>query len=371
MTRSLAVGYAVDVDRVIPGDWYDIAAGFTDVNIYQVWQPGSPARRSLATSTLVLKFGGSVAAAAEVRLFRLPLTERGIAYVRWGPLFRQKSGNANPEHFRQFVRALRNEYACRRRMVLRMNPRLFTEQHHDYLEIMREEGFTAVPGLQTERTLLVDLNPEIEDLRRGFDKKWRNCLSKAEKAGLSITTGRELELFDEFGALYAEMLDRKRFRETADLQAHRGIQAAVPTHLKMHVVIAREGNQACAGAVVSALGNTALYLFGATNDTGMRTSASYLVQWEILKLLKAHAVPVYDLHGINPETNPGTYHFKRGLAGKTGTEVSFGGQIQAFEPSISNYSVLLVEKWQRRRRTAAATGPAERPLLPLSRTAGA
>ena len=128
----------------------------------------------------------------------------------------------------------------------------------------------------------------------------------------------------------------------------------------MDVVIARDGERACAGAIVSALGDTALFLFGATNDSGMRTSGSYLVQWEILKLLKGNAVRVYDLHGINPETNPGTYHFKRGLAGKHGTEVTFGGQIQAFEPSISNYSVLLVEKWKRARRTPP---PAEKAAI--------
>jgi hypothetical protein len=347
MMRPLAAGYTADVDSVRQAGWYDIAAGFADLNIYQVWQPGSPARRSEGTSTVLLKCGDETAAAAEVRLFRLPFTERGIAYVRWGPLFRQTSRGLNREHFRQLVRALRNEYACRRRMVVRLNPRLFTEEHHDYLEIVQQEGFASVQGFQTERTLLVDLTPEVDEIRRGFDKKWRNCLSKAERAGLTITMGRDLALFDE----------------TADLQAHRRLQQALPEPLKMDVVIAREGARACAGAVISALGDTALYLFGATSDTGMRTSGSYLVQWEILKLLKTRAVRVYDLHGINPEANPGTYHFKRGLAGKHGTEVTFGGQIQAFEPSISTYSVLLVEKWKRGRRSPSAAGLGGRPAL--------
>ena len=202
MMRPLAAGYIAEVDSVDHADWPDIAASFTDLNIYQVWQPRSPARRSEGTSTLLLKFGGEVAAAAEVRLFRLPLTERGIAYVRWGPLFRQAVPGVNQEHFRQLVRALRNEYACRRHMVVRLNPRLFTEQHRDYLEIVRQEGFASVEGFPTERTLLVDLTPDIDEIRRGLDKKWRNCLSKAERSGLTIRTGRELELFDEFGGLY-------------------------------------------------------------------------------------------------------------------------------------------------------------------------
>ena len=34
--------------------------------------------------------------------------------------------------------------------------------------------------------------------------------------------------------------------------------------------------------------------------------------------IKEKGLRYYDLNGINPETNPGTYHFKRGLAGKKG-----------------------------------------------------
>jgi hypothetical protein len=133
----------------------------------------------------------------------------------------------------------------------------------------------------------------------------------------------------------------------------------------MNVVIARSEGRPCAGAVISALGTTGLYLFGATNDVGMRTSGSYQVQWEVLKLLKDRNVDLYDLHGINPEANPGTYTFKKGLAGKSGREATFAGQLQSFEPSIASHSLLLMERWRRGRRAeptvAINSEPAESP----------
>jgi hypothetical protein len=364
MKRPLAAGFSVEVDGVDDRAWHDLAGCFTDSNIYQLWQRESAQTLLTGTSRLLVKRRGDVVAAAEARLFRLPLTSRGIAYLRWGPLWR-RDGATDLHGFRQVVRALRNEYVCRRRMILRLNPRLFRDDDQQCLDILRDEGFAAIADAPTERTLLMDLTPGLDDLRRGFDKKWRNCLSKAERSGLTIEVGPREALFDEFATLYAEMLDRKQFVPTSDIQLHRRIQAVLPPAAKMNVVIARSEGRPCAGAVISALGTTGLYLFGATNDVGMRTSGSYQVQWEVLKLLKDRNVDLYDLHGINPEANPGTYTFKKGLAGKSGREATFAGQLQSFEPSIASHSLLLMERWRRGRRAeptvAINSEPAESP----------
>jgi lipid II:glycine glycyltransferase (peptidoglycan interpeptide bridge formation enzyme) len=200
----------------------------------------------------------------------------------------------------------------------------------------------------------MDIACDLDDIRKGFDRKWRNQLTKAEKAGLTITSGSSLELIDEFALVYQEMLQRKQFVPSADLQRHRSIQTLLPPDLQMGIVLARHEGRPCAGAIYSALGDTAVYLFGATNDSGMRTCGSYLVQWEVLKLLKERATTYYDLHGINPEANPGTYHFKQGLAGKRGRQVTFVGQFQAFQPSIVNSALLLGGRLRQQARTSRA-----------------
>jgi lipid II:glycine glycyltransferase (peptidoglycan interpeptide bridge formation enzyme) len=364
MMRPLSSGYSAEVDTIEDATWTACIVAFSDANLYQLWQHGQAGSRFTRVSRLVLKKDNHIVAAAEVRLFTVPVTSNGIAYVRWGPLWRRAGHADHVEHFRQVIRALKNEYVSRRKVVLRLNPRLFVEEHQECSAILADEGFLRLPGNAAERSLTIDLSPSLEDLRAGFDKKWRNCLSKAERGGLTVVRGTDFELFKEFRSIYLEMLHRKRFTPSADIEGHGRIQAMLPENLKMGIVVVRKQGVACAGAIYSALGDTAVYLFGATNESGLRTAGAYLVQWELLKVLKERGMRSYDLHGINVELNPGTYRFKKGLAGKTGREVTFIGQSQAFEPSITNYSLLLAEGLHRKMR-ASLSSAASKPLAYL------
>jgi hypothetical protein len=74
-----------------------------------------------------------------------------------------------------------------------------------------------------------------------------------------------------------------------------------------------------AGLVASALGDSAIYLLGATSDDGLTAKGAYLLQWTLIRWLKENGVRWYDLGGIDPEGNPGVYTFKKGLSG---TDVS-------------------------------------------------
>jgi hypothetical protein len=323
-------------------------AGFEDANLYQLWHHATGPQQLAGVSRLVLRKDDEVVAMAEVRLFQVPLTKHGIAYIRWGPLWRVRSRRPDPEIFRQAVRALVNEFVSRRGMILRLNPRMFTGEEGECVRILEEEGLSREEPDTEKRTLVIDLAPSLEDLRKSLDKKWRNCLSKAERADLTIATGTSVELFQEFAGVYNRMLSRKQFAPTASIAKHLRIQKRLPDNLKMSVVLARQAGKACAGAVYSSIGNTGVYLFGATDEIGMQTSGSYLVQWNVLKHLKEIRIQHYDLNGINPDSNPGTYHFKKGLAGRNGADMTFAGQFQAFDASMANRSILLIERLRHR-----------------------
>ena len=85
---------------------------------------------------------------------------------------------------------------------------------------------------------------------------------------------------------------------------------------------ARNKGIAVAGPVASAMGDSAIYLLGATSDDGLNSRGAYLLQWTLIKWLKEHGVRWYDLGGIDPERNPGVYHFKRGLSGNDITQIN-------------------------------------------------
>jgi hypothetical protein len=344
MIEPFAHGCRSEVDKVDDPGWLHTVAQFCDASLYQVWQYGSHPKLFCGTSRLLLIRDAALIAAAELRLYTVPSTRVGIAYVRWGPLWKRRSCAVHSEHLRHAIRALRYEYVVQRGMVLRLNPRLFLEDDQACLLALSEEGFEPFGPQGAEKTLLMEISPALDALRAGFDKKWRNCLSKAERSGLALESGTDARLFDEFEVVYREMLRRKQFEPTASVGKHRSLQQRLPASLKMRIVVARHDGHVCAGAIYSAIGETAYYLFGATNDVGLRTCAAYLVQWEILQQLKRAHVVEYDLHGINAITNPGTYHFKKGFAGRFGREVTFAGQRQAVAPSLATASVLLIER---------------------------
>ena len=351
--KLLPNGYTAEVDQCDATAWYESVSTFADANLYQLWQQGAGRERFTDVSRIVVRDGVELVAAAEVRLFRVPFTPFGIAYALWGPLCR-RTRESERGIFRLAIQAMRQEYVTRRGMILRVSPRLVAERDDDCLGALSDEGFSPVPDIKRRQSLILDLSPALDDLRKGLDKKWRNCLSKAERAGLTIQSGTTEDLFATFIGIYERMLKRKQFAPSADIQKHLRIQQALPAHLKMRVVIASSGADACAGAIYSALGDTAVYLFGATDETGMRTSASYLVQWEVLKALKDVGIKHYDVNGVDQIANPGTYHFKRGLAGRHGVPVTFLGQFQALDESIANRSLLAVDRLQRSMRIARA-----------------
>jgi hypothetical protein len=355
MRRALAEGYSVAVDAVSAGDWYEHVGGFSDANLYQLWQQAPDRHGGRPVSRLLLKHREQIVAVAEVRLFTVPFVERGIAYVRWGPLWKRRGDGESLDALRQALRALYNEYVVRRGLVLRIAPRLMIEGGADYASIASEEGFSGLTDRNPERTLLLPLAGDLAELRKKLAQKWRNSLNKAEKSALSVTGGTGLDLFDDFTLVYKEMLRRKGFAPTADIYRHRRLQAVLPDHMKMAVLLARHEGRLCAGVIYSALGDTALYLFGATNEIGMRTSASYLLQWEVLRRLKDQGIRAYDLHGINPDTNPGTYHFKKGLAGRDGTAVTFVSHLQAFDSSFANHLLVRLDRMRQRLRTWRST----------------
>ena len=84
--------------------------------------------------------------------------------------------------------------------------------------------------------------------------------------------------------------------------------------LKLKIFIAYKNKTPISALIGTAMGNTGIYLLGATNEEGMKLKASYLLQWEMIKWLKQKDIIRYDLGGIDPINNPGVYEFKTGIS---------------------------------------------------------
>jgi hypothetical protein len=337
--NALTNGYKAEFGSLDKEAWHKVLSRFKDTNLYQTWSYDMVRSGRKDVAHMILRKGDTVVAAAQARIVRLPLLRKGIAYVMWGPMWHPAEASDDAEVFRQAVRALKNEFSCRRGLVLRIYPLAFREQYGDLEKILQEEGYASIENDRVKRTLILDLNPPLEEIRANLDQKWRNCLNRSEKNGLELIVGEEEALFSEVTKIYWEMVSRKKLVELSDIDHLKAVQRDLPPALKLKVILCRLNDETCAGGIFSTIGSAGVYLVGATSDVGMKTNGSYTIQWAFLKWLKENGFLKYDLNGINPHTNPGTYHFKRGLAGKHGREVEFLGKFQVADSILSDLVV--------------------------------
>ncbi len=333
--KPLDDGYTAEYDSVDRNEWYKIIEQFSDANIYQTWDYDVLRFGKKNVSHLVLKLAGRIVAAAQARIVRIPILGLGASYIRWGPLWRLREHAEDSSIFRMAIRALRNEYVCRRGMILRIFPLIFDDDTHSCADILSNEGFTPTHEENRPRTLIIDIGIPPEDIRKKLDQKWRNCLNKSERNQLEVADGTEDALFADFIGLYGELLERKKFQEPNDINEFRAIQKALPPESKMRIFLCRADGASSAGVICANIGDTGIYLFGATNEQGMANKGSYLLQWRAIQWLKDSGCRYYNLNGINPQTNPGNYHFKSGLSGKNGRDVHYLGRYDCYAGAIN------------------------------------
>ncbi len=311
--------FNVEIDKVDKAGWDQLVTQFDDATIYQTWDYGVVRRGPDNVSQLVLKRDGEVLGCCLVTLRRLPFFNLGIAYVVWGPLWRKKGIPSDPDVFLHLIQALKKEYAVKRGLLLRITPNAVGEHKGPVQAIMEREGLERSPTVGAYRTLRIDLSPSLDDLRKNFLQKWRNHLNKAEKSGLTVIEGTKAELFGTFLSLMRQMLERKKFAPGVDYQEYSEVHEKLPEHLKMRVAVCEAQGEPISVVICTAIGDTGIYILGATGDKGKGLNGAYLLHWRFIQWLKQNGVRWYDLGGIDPQNNPGVYEFKLGIAGKSGS----------------------------------------------------
>ncbi len=332
--KMLASGYSAEIDKVGEAEWSEIIQLFDDANIYQTWSYGLIRWGEDNLSHVILKKDGFIVGIAQLRIVRLPVLERGIAYIRWGPLWRLCGKKTDLESLRQMTRALLEEYVLHRGLLLRVLPNEIEGDDNTMRSIFEMEGFRW--RSDSYRSFMLDLKPSLEILRKGLRQKWRNSLNRAEKNGLKLIEGTKDKLYEAFSALYNEMLIRKGFSPGVDINEFREIQKDLPDTLKMIVMICEFEREPVSALVGSLIGNRGIYLLGATSDKGLKLKGSYLLQWRMIQWLKEHGARWYDLGGIDPNGSPGVYHFKAGLGG---VDVKHLGCFESCENLASSFLV--------------------------------
>lgn len=314
-------GLTAEINEASPAEWAEALASFADASIYQCWAYGAIKWGVDRSEHVVLKKAGGILSLAQVAIVKPPVPGVGMAYVTWGPIWKTRDPSPDESSYRSMLEVLKDEYAHRRKLLLRIKPYGYEEHDGAMRSVLEQAGFLPTKGVQKEkkRTILVDLAPSQDDLRRRLSKKWRNSLTNSEKEGLRIKEEFSKEPLLTIQPIYKALMKKKDFSGW-DLDELARIQGMLEGPQRMRISTCEEGGRTIAASVCSAMGDTTVGLIGMTSDEGRTKRAYYLLQWDEILWAKKIGTTTYDLNGINPLTNPTVYHFKSGL---NGAEVTF------------------------------------------------
>ncbi len=309
----------VDVELVANDEWDSLLARFDDANYRQLstYSAVTAIRVGARSENVAIRDGGELLGLCNVRIRKLPLLPLGIAYVNGAPLILQKGNSVDRATvLLSCLNALRKDFVDGRGLVLRVvgvaRADLSPETAN---QCFLKAGFSACAAKGYYRTILVDIQRELSDIRRGFDQKWRNVLNKAERQELNVVRGTGSALFRQFGELHSALVVRKQLEVDLGPEFFLKMQDRLPESERFVVHLATQDGKVLAGHIGAYHGDTAVYLLGAANDQGLKTNASYLLQWRVIEYAKERGCSWYDLGGIDPERNPDVYRFKARIGG--------------------------------------------------------
>lgn len=323
-------GYHIDIDGIDESDWAELLTQFADATIYQTWSYAAVLYGKTNLSHAVLKKDGYVVSIAQVGIKKIPIFRLGIANIHWGPLWRKKNCGHDINNLAIMINTLKYEYSVKRALLLRIWPNEIETPEKNGRLFWEEAGFIHNSEVRQYRTFKLRLTLPLEELRKNLDQKWRNRLNHAEKNNLRVIEGSSDDLYKTFLVLQEEMLNRKKYIPGVDYDEYRKIQLGLPEFLKMRIMICVNDGVPVSASICSAIGDTGIYLLGASGDKGMNLNGSNLLQWRMIEWLKARGCLWYDLGGIDQEVNPNVYHFKRGIAGKIGKDETHIGQFVSY-----------------------------------------
>ncbi|OGL43418.1 MAG: hypothetical protein A2W05_01735, partial [Candidatus Schekmanbacteria bacterium RBG_16_38_10] len=269
--------YYAEIDQADKNKWTELLTLFDDASIHQTWSAGSIMKGEGNLSHIVLKKGNEIVGICQVTLTMVPLFNIGVADVYNGPIWRKKGCDADIEIFCQMIASLKHEYALNRKLFLRIWPNEFDDGRDEFSTILERLGFRRNISVPHQRTLLLDISTSLEILRKNLGKTWRYDLMRAEKDNLCVTEGTGDDLYEVFLIQLGEMLGRKGFMPRVNYDKYRIIQKELPESLKMKIMVAEVQGRPVCSIICSAIGNTGIFLFGATADEGLKSNASKLL----------------------------------------------------------------------------------------------
>ncbi|MFQ3323479.1 MAG: hypothetical protein ACI90U_001299 [Pseudomonadales bacterium] len=241
-----------------------------------------------------------------VRIKKIPGLNSGMAYLAGGPLVLRP--RVDMITFTQVISALARHYAQEHNYFLRIAVPIWdTSIVFEQISILEKLDFSRNTFLPPYSTSLLDLSIGEEQLKKNFHKKWRYLLNASLRNELSIRTGTIEQYYEEFFTLFEAHKDRKGFKVNLEPDFYRQVERASKNKQNYIVQLVEQDGVVIAGHIGSYVGDTAVYLFGASSEQGNAVGAPYLLQFQAIRKAIELGLSHYDTGGMDQDKNPGVY----------------------------------------------------------------
>jgi peptidoglycan pentaglycine glycine transferase (the first glycine) len=311
-------------DKRVADAWDELVCATAGGHVLQSWAWGE----------LKARFGWHAQrvavgpAGAQVLYRALPGGLGTIAYVPKGPVadFADRAGLLT------LLDALRPLAQQQRAICLKIEPDLedvACAPSSTLAEQLQSLGFCPSPqAIQPRRTIVVDLSAEPEAMLGRMKSKTRYNVRLAGRKGVTVRAGDETDLL-AFYRLMETTAQRDGFAIHSRAY-YEAVHRLFVTPGRGRLLLAEYEGQLLAGLVVLAFGDTACYLYGASDDAHRNRMPTYLLQWQAMLWARAQGCRSYDLWGVPDEDEAtleagftqrhdglwGVYRFKRGFGGR-------------------------------------------------------
>lgn len=171
----------------------------------------------------------------------------------------------------------------------------------------------------------VDLEKHVDDIFKSMHKKHKKNIRKALECGLKIEHDESLDAFLELRKM--QQASSERASEKDNRYSIQDKKFYIEAYKKVYqtgigkVLFAKKGGERIAALAYLAFGKKAVTVRSGSTAKGYETSAMYLLQYELIKLLKAQGFCELNIGGVPAKSadpahpQHGLYNYKRYYGG--------------------------------------------------------
>jgi len=285
--------------------------------ILQSWEYGEAKRQAQGCRVqrfLLQNDKGEPVGLMQALVYALPLIG-GVARINRGPVFFSDALRVSPsrEDVMGIMAALRKTAQRERWRLLRIIPE-FQSENGDLAAALVESGFKKRQTLPVA-SAAIDLTRAPEEIRAGFDGKWRNLLNKSEKMGLELEAPTLDEALPFLIGRYEAMQQEKGFKGLPTKLIRAMVMQNGPTS-NCSILYARHEGERHGAVMTVGHGDACTYLIGWTSDAGRSLQANYFLLWLAMLMQRDRGCKYFDVGGLGANTTAGVEHFKKRLKGQ-------------------------------------------------------